>query len=95
MMDFRIGEMAHTICEINCKLDVENITKSELTKLYHEVLFIHNRAIYIMYCQRTEAEADIAGCLYISTNSLLIKVIELFKLNRGEENEKDNIYSKN
>lgn len=52
MMDFRIGEIAHTICEINSKLD-ENITELELTKLYHETLFIHNRAIYIMYCQRT------------------------------------------
>ena len=46
MMDFRIGEMAHTICEINSKLDDENITELELTKLYHEVLFMHNRVIY-------------------------------------------------
>lgn len=94
MYEKNICDIAHTLLKVSLELKNENITESDLTRLYHQVWFMHSTSMYIMY-RSDGGEYESAGGLYNTTNYLLIKIIGMIKLKRGEEHEKDNIYSKN
>lgn len=94
MYEKNLCDIAHTLLKASLELKNENITESDLTRLYHQVWFMHSTLMYIMY-RSDGVEYESAGGLYNTTNYYLIKIIGMIKLKRGEEHEKDNIYSKN
>lgn len=93
MTDTRLCSITSALCDINSKICDDN-TVSELIRLYHDVLFMHNTSIYLMY-SLSGSEYDTAKCLYDITNVYLLKILESLKLKERQANEKDNIHSKN
>lgn len=79
MTDTRLCSITSTLRDINSKIYDDDNTVSELIRLYHDVLFMHNTSIYLMY-SLSGSEYDTAKCLYDITNVYLLKILESLKL---------------
>lgn len=79
MTDTRLCSITSALYDINSKIYDDDNTVSELIRLYHDVLFMHNTSIYLMY-SLSGSDYDTAKCLYDITSVYLLKILESLKL---------------